>query len=109
MIKRGILFIILVIILLLIIPHLSATPDLFYSNDQPIFSNFMRTNLFLESLNQVEKAIKTKFLNETIKYEFGKFKPKIRKDKDLNDYFKKLDIEQDEIYVLLGFEESRGY
>lgn len=43
------------------------------------------------------------FLDKKISYEYGKFTPEIRQGEKLNNYFKNLEIPEDEIYVLLEF------
>ena len=49
-------------------------------------------------------SIKSEFLNETIKFEYGNFRPEIRKGSKSTDYFKKLNLQEDEIFTLLEFE-----
>jgi len=39
------------------------------------------------------------FLDKKVSYEYGKFTPQIREDKELNNYFKKLEISEEEVYV----------
>jgi len=62
-------------------------------------------NIFLNIVPQLtDENIQQKFLDNIISYEYGKFKPQIRTRNNLKDYFKKLDLQEEEIYVILQFE-----
>jgi len=57
-----------------------------------LFFAFLLINVFFVSASQ-------NFLDKKVSYEYGKFTPQIREDKELNNYFKKLEISEEEVYV----------
>jgi hypothetical protein len=46
------------------------------------------------------------FLDKKVSYEYGKFTPEIRQGAEINNYFKKLEIPEDNVYVILEFNEN---
>src|SRR3989344_5418962 len=70
--------------------------------------NLSETSNINESSYNENKEIEKEFLNKTINYEYGKFKPKIREIKERNEYFKKLNLKDDEVYVLLEFKDEKN-
>jgi hypothetical protein len=101
--KRGKLVSIFSLLSLFVIFGLSNISANSFLDDNEDFS-LLSSNLFLESFNQID--LEQNFLNKTISYEYGKFTPEIMQGEELNNYFKKLDLQEDYIYVLLEFNNS---